>query len=185
MKNLWFLSLFFIFSIVTTFAQTNDTISYRSIYYKGSAWVSKDDQYRHCQFNLINVIDSFLYIQVNVAGIEIGRALANPDKILLINKFEKNYYDGDYTALQILLGIDFDFNTLQAIFNGIPVSVPENVEISYQGVSTFDEHSFFKILTCESFNYGYKLELEIKKITFDDVPAVSVTVPKNFTPIIF
>jgi hypothetical protein len=44
--------------------------------------------------------------------------------------------------------LDVDFYTLQAIFNDFPVTLPEEIEISYSGKRfSKDEHSFFKTLT--------------------------------------
>ncbi|MCL2167986.1 MAG: DUF4292 domain-containing protein [Lentimicrobiaceae bacterium] len=156
---------------------------YHSIHYKGIAWVSSGEQARSCQFNLVNVIDSFLYVQVNVAGIEAGRVLAKPDSILLINKLQKQFYEGDYSFFNHLLDIDFnfDFFSIQNFFNGIPVYLPEEVTLAYEGEQFMDNFSLFKSLIC---NYEeYELELNIKKVTFNEVPEVSIQIPKNFTPI--
>jgi hypothetical protein len=174
--------LFFIFCITSSVAQTTDSISsYNSIHYRGSAEIAINEQTYNCQYNFVNVIDSFLYIQLNVGPIEAGRALITPDKILYINKLQKNYYEGDYSFFQKLLDIDIDFYAIQAIFNGFPVSVPEDVELLYQGKSVHDKYLFFDFLTCESEDYA--LKLEVKKVTFNDVPKVSAAVPKNYSAI--
>jgi len=178
--------IFCIFAISYSFAQTSDsTSSYISIHYRGSATISIDEQTYSGQFNLVNVIDSFLYIQLNVAGFEAGRILITPDQILLINKLQKNYYEGDYTIFQHLIGVDIDFYTIQAIFNGFPIDIPDGIELSYQGELIVDEFSFFNRLIFESTDYELKLQLDIKKVTFNDVPKVSATIPKNYSVIRF
>jgi hypothetical protein len=184
-----FLFAFLIFYTFSTSAQTtysvsSDSDSYASVHYKGTAWISKQEQYRSCQYNLVNVIDSFLFIQINIAGIEIGKGLVTPTHILFINKVEKKYYQGDYSIFKHLTGFETDFHTLQAIINGFPVSLPEETEITYSGERfSKDEHSFFKTLTGK---YGdFEIEIEVKKITFNSVPEVSAIVPKNYTQIIF
>jgi len=182
-RNLFLMALFIILASASSWAQTTDSTSYSSIHYKGRALVSANEEFRSCQFNLVNVVDSFLYIQINVAGLEIGRALATPVNILLINKIEKKYYEGDYSFFQKLIGFDVDFYAIQAIFNGFPFSLPEGVAISYQGENISDGFTFFKTFTGEYENYA--LELEVKKVTFNEVPEVSATVPKNYAAINF
>jgi len=178
-----FLFLYFLlFAYSYSFAQSTYTASpesYTSVHYKGTAWVSKQGEYRSCQYNLVNVIDSFLYVQINAAGFEIGRALATPDNILFINKLEKKYYQGDYSFFTHFTGLDIDFYTLQAIFNDFPVTLPEEIELTYSGERfSKDEHSFFKTLTGK---YDvFEIEIGVKKVTFNNVPDVSAVVPKNF-----
>jgi len=189
MKHLKLISciFFLIFAIHFSMAQATDSIptvdsvsSYHSIHYKGAATIEIDEQVFSGQFNFVNVIDSFLYMQLN-AGIEAGRILLTPDNILFINKLQKNYYDGDYTFLEQLIDVDIDFYTIQAIFNNFPITVPEELLLSYDR----DEHSFFNTLIFEHEYYPIKLKLDIKKVTFNDIPKVSATVPKNFTTIRF
>jgi len=189
MKHLKRISYIFFLVFATHFsmAQTTDSIpaidsvsSYHSIHYRGSATIEIDGQTFSGQFNLVNVIDSFLYMQLNV-GIEAGRILLTPDNILFINKLQKNYYDGDYTFLEQLIDVAIDFYTIQAIFNNFPVIVPEELLLSYEG----DGHSFFNTLIFEHEYYPIKLKLDIKKVTLNNVPKVSATVPKNFTAIGF
>jgi hypothetical protein len=184
MRRIVFFVFMSSFCATSLFSQTNDSTSfYNSIHYKGSAQIEIDEQTYHCQFNFVNVIDSFFYIQLNMGPLEAGRVLATPSSILLINKLQKNYYEGDYSFFYHLIDLDIDFYALQAIFNGIPVSVSEDITLSYSGKSIFDDPAFFNKLTCK--NDDFVLKLEIKKITFHDVPKVSATVPKNYLRLSF
>jgi hypothetical protein len=183
-RTSFILTLFLTVIVHSSFSQEIDSISYyKSIHYRGSAKIEINEQLHNCQFNFVNVIDSFLYAQINVAGIEICRVLATPVQILIINKLERNYYEGDYLGLLILTGIDFDFYTLQDVFNGVPGLLPYGISLSYSGELSVDGYSFFKVLTCE--HEKFSMKLEIKKVTFDDAPVVSATIPKNFTVIDF
>jgi len=183
-RNLFFAAIFFLLYISTPLAQTTDsTYSYYSIHYKGLTEVDINGQTYNCQYNLVNVIDSLLYIQLNMGPVEVGRALITPDKILFINKLQKKYYEGDYSFFQHLIDLEIDFYAIQAIFNGFPITVPEDIELSYQGKSVFGDYSFFNFLTCES--EGYALKLEVKKVTFNDAPKVSAAIPKNHSAINF
>jgi len=183
-RNLIILTMLFSLSTGSLRAQTSDTISpYSSIHYRGVATLDLAEQSFTSQFNFVNVIDSFFYLQLNVSGLEAGRMLATPEHIVFINKLQKNYYEGDYSFSQKLAGIEVDFYTLQAIFNGTPVNLPEEVNLSYKKDSISAQYPFFNKLTCEFDNFS--LTLDIKKVTFHTTPEVSATIPKNYTPLPF
>ena len=179
-------SFFCFFVLTSSFAQTTDSVfSYQSIHYRGVATINIEEQIFSGQFNFVNEIDHFFYIQLNVGGFEAGRILATPDNIVYINKLQKNYYEGDYTFFQQFIDVDVDFYTLQAIFNNFPIIVPEDVILSYEGISAENGFAFFKTLFCEHEEHPLQLKMEIKKVTFDNIPKVSATVPKNYTEIMF
>ncbi|MCL2290147.1 MAG: DUF4292 domain-containing protein [Bacteroidetes bacterium] len=197
-------TFFLVFTITFSWAQATDSIqaiepiqsidpifiadpafSYNSVHYRGSAVINIDNQTQNCQFTLVSVIDSFLYIQLSFMGIEAGRALITPDQILMINKLQKNYYEGDYSILQHILDLEVDFYALQAIFNSFPLEIPDGIELSYQGELMADGYTFFNRLILESVDYELKLQLDVKKVTFNEVPKVSATVPKNYSEIKF
>jgi len=180
-RNLFFIAFFLIFATHSLSAQETDSLSYyKSIYYKGTALIEFNEQIHNCQFNFVNVVDSFLYIQFNVIGIEMCRVFATPDIVVIINKLEKTFYYGDYFILQTVTGIDFDFYMLQNIFNGVSDTLPFGFDVSYSGELSVDEYTFFKTLYCE--HEMFSLKMDIKKVTFDDVPAVTAVIPRNFTP---
>jgi hypothetical protein len=145
--------------------------------------ITASEQYRSCQYNLVNVIDSFLFVQINVAGIDIGKVLATPTNILLINKIEKKYYQGDYSFFQHFIDIDLNFYTIQALFNNFPFSIPVEVELSYQKEFSSGDYSFFQTILCKY--EKFEVEIEVKKVTFNEIPEVSAIIPKNFTQIFF
>jgi hypothetical protein len=138
-----------------------------------------DEQTQECQFTIVNVIDSFLYIQLNLGPLEVGRVLTTPDNIVFINKLQKNYYNGDYSFIEKMLGVELDFYTMQGIFNGSLTEEPEEFELSYQRDSLSYEYPFFNTLLCEY--YALSLQLDVKKATFNAAPGVSATIPKNYT----
>jgi len=156
--------------------------SYTSVHYKGSATIILNEELQGCQYNVVSVIDSFLYVQLNIAGLEVGRALVTPDSILFINKLQKKFYHGDYSILEKFLDMEIDFFALQAVFNGIQTDAPEEVELVYQSDSLSYEYPFFNLFTFENFFLSFKLD--VKKVTFNAAPEVSAVIPKNFTEII-
>jgi hypothetical protein len=180
----FFISISLIFAIIFSFAQTTDSTStYHAIHYKGSVWVGNNEQFHHCQVNFVNVIDSFLYIHLSIAGIEIGRAWATPARILFINKLQKEFYAGNYSVFQKIMDMDIDFYMVQNMLNGFPTDLPFGVNLSYQGELLKEEYPLFKTLFCQKDQYS--LEMDIRKVTFNEVPEVSAGIPKNFKPIDF
>jgi len=161
--------------------KTEISESYTSVHYKGLATVNLNGQSQNCQFNLVNVVDRFVYVQLNIAGIEIGRALVTPDNILFINKLQKEFFNGNYAVLENLLNLKVDYYTVQSIFSGIPTVLPDGVTLFYQKDERSYEYPFFSALHAEY--YGFSLRMDIKKVTFNEVPEVSATVPKGYTPI--
>lgn len=52
------------------------------------------------------------------APLGIARAMITPEKVSYYNKLENEYFDGDYSLLSELLGIELDFNKVQNILLG-------------------------------------------------------------------
>lgn len=185
-KKLFVATFFCFFVLISSFAQNTDSVlSYQSIHYRGVATINIEDQMFSGQFNYINEIDSFFYVQLNAGGFEAGRILATPNDIVYINKLQKNYYKGDYVFFQQVIDVEVDFYTLQAIFNNFPVIIPESVILLYEGGSAENDSTFFSTLFCEHEDHLLQLKMEIKKVTFDNIPKVSAIVPKNYTDIKF
>ena len=183
-------NLFCIVLIINSFSQDTYSIpAYQSVHYKGNAFMGKNEEYQGCQYNIVNVIDSFLYVQLNFAGIEAGKIWITPDSILFINKIQKNFFSGDYSVFKILSDMEIDFYMLQDIFNGNPIFSPEGVEINYQRDSLSYEYPFFKTLTGDYDFFSletivrFSLEVNVRKVTFNNVPEVSAVIPKNFKKI--
>ncbi|MCL2246025.1 MAG: DUF4292 domain-containing protein [Lentimicrobiaceae bacterium] len=164
-------------------SHVSHSLPFTSVHYRGAATVAINEQSQTCQFTIVNVIDSFLYVQLHVGAIEIGRALATPDNILFINKLQRNYYQGDYFIFDKILYTTLDFYTLQGILNGSLIAPPEELELAYQRDSVSYEYPFFNTLFCEYF--AHSLKLDLKKVTFNSPPNVSVSIPKNYTVIDF
>ena len=181
-----FCTFFLVLFLAFSFAQTSDSTNlksqtYSSVHYRGELTLNINEQIQECQFTIVNVIDSFLYIQLNFGPIEVGRALTTPNNIVFINKLQKKYYNGDYSIFEKILDTTLDFFTLQDIFNGSITHPPDEFELTYQRDSLSYEYPFFNSLLCEY--YALSLQLDVKKATFNAAPNVSATIPKNYTEI--
>jgi hypothetical protein len=52
------------------------------------------------------------------APLGVARVMITPQKVSYYNKWENEYFDGDYTLLSALLGIDLDFEKVQNLLLG-------------------------------------------------------------------
>jgi hypothetical protein len=173
---------FFCFYCASAFAQEPDSTSYySSVHYKGLAVLGNDEELQGCQYHVVSVIDSFLYIQLTFVGIEAGKIMATPNNILFINKLHKNFFEGDYSVFERILNMEIDFYTLQDFFNGFLIYPPEGIGLYYQRDFISYPFPFFSMLMCEYDTLS--LRLDVKKVTFNNVPEVSAVIPKNYTMI--
>lgn len=70
--------------------------------------------------------DSSIWISLTPAlGVELARILLKPDSVHLISKVPLNkfVYEGDYSQLQDVLGVPFDFYSFQELFSGSPLGL--------------------------------------------------------------
>lgn len=91
---------------------------YQWISYKMKVGLEQNGEIqRPFQLFYVNKIDSIIYINLNISGIELARVVMTPEQLTYVNKLEYTYYQGDYTFLNRLLGIEIDFYMIQALFN--------------------------------------------------------------------
>jgi hypothetical protein len=56
-----------------------------------------------------------IIISIRKLSVPLGRGLLSPDSIVVVNYFEKNYLKGDFADIKKLLGINLDYNLVQAL----------------------------------------------------------------------
>ena len=80
--------------------------------------------------NLFAVLlkDSLVYLHISKFGIELGRALCSPEKMLLLVHPELAYWEGDYAAFRKKSGVPLDFGTLQDLLLLTPRNVNDVVD---------------------------------------------------------
>lgn len=63
--------------------------------------------------------DSLIWVSISPAlGIEMFRMLLSTDSVRYINRFDKEYFVGDYALVSRFLKIDIDFDILQSLLTG-------------------------------------------------------------------
>ncbi len=109
----------------------NDSLSiaennYQWISYRMKLNVEKEGASNSFQVFFVNRIDSIIYLNFNVSGIEIIRVVMTPEKVTYVNKMENNYFISDYTQFSTILGLNLDFYMVQSIFNAADFKYFEN-----------------------------------------------------------
>ena len=94
-----------------------DTVSYRWISYKAKVAFVGENLNNNCQLFFVNKIDSIIYLKLHVSGVEIMRVVLTPTEVTLVNKLDHAYYQGGYEVFLKLVGMQADFNFIQALFN--------------------------------------------------------------------
>lgn len=94
-----------------------DTVGYQWISYKAKVDFTGDKLNNSCQLFFVNKIDSIIYLNFHVSGVEIMRVVMTPELVTLVNKLDHAYYQGDYSIFSKLAGVRADFYFIQALFN--------------------------------------------------------------------
>lgn len=184
--------IIFIIMPATVFAQ-NDTLppiatSYQWISYRGKANVTDTGGSRTCNFYIVNRRDSIIYLNVNLSGVEILRAVFTPDGFTYVNKLNYNYYQGNYAPLRFLTSIPLSFDLLEAAINGDTNVLPkyQKLTFNYQDYEAIDStRSFFKTFIFNDLDHVIKIEGHIKAIHFDTPGPTGIKIPEKFTEIKF
>ncbi|MBQ7490397.1 MAG: DUF4292 domain-containing protein [Bacteroidales bacterium] len=106
-------------SAVVAITDSLDLISvpYDWITYQMRASVTTSYDQKSVQIYFVNRIDSIIYLNINLFGIELARAVAKPDSFVFVNKLESTYYSGGYEWLSKKIGSAVDFYMIQSVFN--------------------------------------------------------------------
>jgi hypothetical protein len=56
-----------------------------------------------------------IILTIRKMSILLGKALITPDSVVFVNYFDKSYLEGNFYDIKELLGIDLDFNLIQAL----------------------------------------------------------------------
>ncbi len=90
---------------------------YNWVSYRAKITVDYDGSENVLNFFVVNRIDSILYVNVSVSGMELARLVVTPDSAIFVNKMQKTYFRGGLELLPILFRVPLDFEMLQAIVN--------------------------------------------------------------------
>lgn len=91
---------------------------YEWISFRGKANYSFKGTEGECSMFFVNRIDSIIYLNINLSGIEVVRMVLLPNELIYVNKLNKTFYKGDYQFFKKIAGISINFSMFQAIMNG-------------------------------------------------------------------
>ena len=69
--------------------------------------------------------DSAVYLHVSKFGIELGRALCRPEKVVVLVHQESGYWEGSYALLRKKTGLPVDFEMVQDLL----LLTPHNAQV--------------------------------------------------------
>lgn len=62
--------------------------------------------------------DKTIWIKASILGITLAKAMITPDRVSYYETINKSYFDGDFSFISSLLGVEVDFQKTQAILLG-------------------------------------------------------------------
>ena len=156
---------------------------YDWITYRGKADITDTGGTRTCNFYMVNRTDSILYLNVHAFSVEIMRAVFTPDSVKYVNKLTQQYFCDTYTPINKYLSFDFDFQTVQALFNGETEKLPQGKKLSfeYSAFTPVDStSSFFTEFVFKELNRVMEINGKIKVIRLNVPGVTSIKIPEKF-----
>ena len=156
---------------------------YDWVSYRGKADIIDTGGMRTCNFYMVNRTDSILYLNIHAYGVELMRAVFTPDSIKYVNKLTQQYFCDTYTPINKFLPFPFDFQTVQALFNGETEKLPQGKKLSYE-YSAFapvdSTSSFFTEFVFKELNRVIEIRGKIKLIRLNVPGVTSIRIPEKF-----
>ncbi len=156
---------------------------YDWVSYRGKADIIDTGGTRTCNFYMVNRTDSILYLNIHAYGVELMRVVFTPDSIKYVNKLTQQYFCDTYTPINKFLPFTFDFQTVQALFNGETEKLPQGKKLSYE-YSAFapvdSTSSFFTEFVFKELNRVIEIRGKIKLIRLNVPGVTSIRIPEKF-----
>lgn len=157
--------------------------AYNWVSYRGNANINFDGKKYQCSYYMVNRIDSILYLNLNLMGIEIARLVATPKEVTFVNKLSNEYYKGDYAFVEKYLKAKADFYTLQAVFNGDETKLKayQDITVSYHRIiDAGSDRPFFDSFSMSMNNGQRKVDAQVKNLKFNTPGTTSIKIPEGF-----
>jgi hypothetical protein len=95
-----------------------------------------------------------IILTIRKLSIPLGKGLITPDSVVFVNYFDKSFLSGDFGDIRELLGIDLDYNLIQALFTA-DISKVLNEE-------NFDKE-VFSVIDSQMYRIDSRLDTKIDK----------------------
>ncbi|MBL4707094.1 MAG: DUF4292 domain-containing protein [Flavobacteriales bacterium] len=97
---------------------------------KASVQVLQNEKKRPFKANIRIRKDSAIWISITPAlGIEVARILITKDTVKVINRFDRNYFIGDYAYINKRFDIELEFNLIQSMLVGNSISFEKDEKV--------------------------------------------------------
>jgi hypothetical protein len=158
--------------------------------------------------NLFAVVlrDSLIYLHISKFGIELGRALCRPGKILLLVHPELAYWEGDYATFRKKSGVPLEFGVLQDVLlltsrdartvvdtDGylIRMDWPDRdggcylqaAYGTYADIASGSQVKYPQDIRLSMPKSGGNLRMTVKSVKVDEPGPVTVRVPEKYRPL--
>ncbi len=161
---------------------------YDWITYRGKFDLVDTNGTKSGNFYMVNRTDSILYLNIHAYGIEVMRAVFTPDSITYVNKLTYQDYKGTYAPFRRLLPFAFDFQTVQALFNGDTDKLPKGQKLGFE-YSAFEPvdstSSFFTEFVFKELDRLIEVRGKLKVVSLNVPGVTSVKIPEKFDAIEF
>ncbi len=110
--------------------------------------------------------DSLIWVTLSPAlGIEAARVLITPDSVCFVNRINKTFYAGDYSQLNDIFDMEFDFNSIEAILSHSLFSYPphKNEDRSFKRYKTTFENSNYILQSLKEKKINKKLKKQSRR----------------------
>jgi len=160
-------------------------LDYHWLSYRANAAVSTPGQNNSVNVYVVNRKDSIIYINASKFGIEGARLVLTPDSVKFLNHFASNYYVGNYTLLEQLIGFKVNFYMLQSLLVGeeLPENTKSFMQASYGNFTTINSQPFFQQADFVIPKENIQINIQIKSIKLNEAGPTSIRIPEKYTPI--
>lgn len=163
-------------------------VGYDWLCYRGKATLTDTGGTRSFNFNMVNRVDSILYLNIHTYGVEIMRLVCTPDSVIYVNKLTYQYYKGTYQPLRLLLHVPVDFKMVQALFNGNTELLPQQQKLAFEYrnfVALDSTSSFFTEMTFKDLDHLVEIDAAMKLVRLNVPGPTSIRIPEKFEELKF
>ena len=176
-------------SQLETATEQSDSLKYKKldynwISYRANASISNFEP-KNLNVFVVNRKDSIIYITVSKMGIEGGRLVLTPDTVKMLNHINSNYYVGNYSILEQLIGLKSDFYIMQSLLVGedLPEHTKSFIQATYGDFTAIDSQQFFQQADFVIPKENLQVNISLKSIRLNEPGPTSIRIPEKYTPI--
>jgi hypothetical protein len=83
-----------------------------------------------------------IILTIRKLSIPLGKGLITPDSVFFVNYLDKSYLAGDFSDIQKLIGVDINYNLIQALLTSDISKIIQNVNFDRGTISDIDSQMY-------------------------------------------